>query len=279
MCNKVLQKAAVFLTAATILIPGLPVRAAENSKAYVRAQLTYESDVELPGLGDDLIMFADGWTKKDGWYYYKDPLTLGDKVIFMTAVNIPSTWTNEQANSHFNIIASVEASEIPMDGSTETPTALSNWKTLSVSVNEYQKDKNGIVSQYVNDKLVIPGDTVSKIVEFEIGGEYKDGTKPKPTPDDKDDPDLTPGPGGNDDPNPTPGSDGGNSGGGNGNTYGESSENNSGNNIKDTVQNMTEIIKTGESSTAVIVLGIAAGIAVGSGLLYLALKKKKDDNE
>lgn len=47
-------------------------------------------------------------------------------------------------------------------------------------MNEYQIGKNGDEEAYINDKIITPGQHVSKIVEFEIGGRKGANIKLKP---------------------------------------------------------------------------------------------------
>lgn len=163
-----------------------------QNRGYIRAKLTYEYDEGVTGLGDDIIDFADGWTKKDGWYYYKDPVMPGDHVRFITCVHCPAEWTNDVENKKFRVIVTAEASEVaPQDKGWDKNTDILFTRTfdvwsagyehdedvwieegkLTLNVKEYQLDKNGNEVPYVNDKLIGPGQPVSKIVEFVMGGD------------------------------------------------------------------------------------------------------------
>lgn len=237
-----------------------------NDKAYIRAKLRYECEDDSINLSDDLIDFVDGWTKKGEWYYWKDPVKLGDKVRFITAVNIPETWSNEQANKHFQIIASVEASEIPLDGSAViTENMVSSWTKLTVTAREYQVDSSGREVAYVNDKLVMPGDVISKIIEFEIGGEQagENPSEDRPTENDK-----------------PSGSDKTNNGSKldtvsdktNDNTKTDNKTETGKTPVKDAVQNTVEVIKTGQET---YLLAAVLGLMLLAGGAWILVRRKK----
>lgn len=163
-----------------------------TNRGYIRAKLTYEYDEGVTGLSDDIIDFADGWTKKDGWYYYDKPVAPGDRVRFITCVHCPTEWTNDVENKKFKVIVTAQASEVaPNDTGWDKNTDILFDRTfdvwsagyahdedvwieegkLTININEYQLDKNGNEVPYVNDKLIVPGQPVSKIVEFVLGGD------------------------------------------------------------------------------------------------------------
>lgn len=177
----------------------------EDNRGWIRAKLTYEFDDGVTGLSDDIIEFVDGWSKIDDWYYYKDPVKPGDKVRFMTGVKVPADWTEKIENKKFQVIVTVEASEVaPKETGWDKNTKVlysenydvwsAGYKTnknvviregkLDVTIHEYQLDENGKEVTYVNDKIIVPGQKISKIVEFELsgklGGLEKVIEKPKP---------------------------------------------------------------------------------------------------
>lgn len=162
-----------------------------NNIAWIRAKLVYEYDEGITGLNDSIVNFAENWKKTDGWYYYKKPVNSGDRVRFITGLRVPTEWTNDLIDKRFHVIVHVEASEVALgDTGWDENTEISYSKTfdiwnvgyahdedvwveeghLTVSINEYQLDKEGNEVPYVNDKVIMPGQPISKIVEFEIGG-------------------------------------------------------------------------------------------------------------
>lgn len=185
------------LAALVFQVCPMPVHAALNittpNKAWLRAKLTYEYDRGLTGLDDSIITFSsDKWKKSGDWYYYSDPVDSGQKVRFIDGVSLPTDWTSEQSDLNFRIIVTVEASEVASgeDGWNENKEAAYSqtfelWNSgyeheediyvkqgnLTVTVNEYQLDSKGREVAYENDKVVLPGQFVSKIVEFQVGGE------------------------------------------------------------------------------------------------------------
>lgn len=164
-----------------------------DNTAWIRAKLTWEHDEGITGLDDSIIEFSnDGWTRTGDWFYYNMPVKPGDKVRLINGVKIPHEWDNTTADKKFRLIVTVEASEVA-PGETgwdeNTNAAFSEdftvwsqgYKTdedvwvkegkLLVRINEYQLGEDGKLETYVNDKVVVPGQFVSKIVEIEVDGE------------------------------------------------------------------------------------------------------------
>lgn len=161
-------------------------------RSWMRAKITYEFDEGVTGLNDSILTFAnDKWRMGgDGWYYYEDLLKDGDKIRFIDGVKVPPEWTEEISNKKFRIIVTVEVGEA-IKGETgfkNNEEALYSesfelWSMgykdkdglqaakkdkMTVKVREYQLDENGNLGEYKNDKTIIPGQYVSKIVEFEL---------------------------------------------------------------------------------------------------------------
>lgn len=172
------------------------------NSAWLRAKITYEYDEGLDGLSDKMINFASEKWKKDGdWYYYSDPVESGQKVRFINGVQLPTEWTSEQSDLGFRIVITVEASEVAKgeDGWDENKEASYSetfelWNNgyehaediyvkegdIKVTVNEYQLDDDGKEVPYENDKVITPGQHVSKIVEFAVSGQKGALIKMKP---------------------------------------------------------------------------------------------------
>lgn len=192
-----MKKITVFLLMATMFISSSITSLAAGAdsvgenRGWIRAKLTYEFEDGVTGLSDDILHFTEGWTKVDDWYYYNKPVKPGDKVRFITGIDVPAEWTEEIENKGFRVIVTVEASEVaPKDSGWDQNTKVQysenfdlwnvNYKTaddivikegkLDVTIHEYQLDENGKEVDYVNDKIVVPGQKISKIVEFELGG-------------------------------------------------------------------------------------------------------------
>lgn len=207
MRHLIRKAASFFLATLFLLMPAVPVYAAGDTPVgentgWVRARLDYEYDEGITGLNDSIIDFADGWEKKDdGWYYYKSRVNPGDKVRFITCVHVPAEWTEKLENKKFCIIATAELSEVaPKDSGWAANTEIHYKKTFDVwnmgyqhdedvlieegrttiKINEYQLDKDGKEVPYKNDKLITPGQPVSKIVELEIDGTKGANVKLKP---------------------------------------------------------------------------------------------------
>lgn len=161
------------------------------NKGWIRAKLDYECDEGVTGLCDDIIDFAEGWYQTDGWFYYREPVVPGDKVRFITGITVPAEWTEDLQNKNFAVIVTVEAAEAVQkdSGYFQNDEAIYSetfdlWSTgyvrpenvairegrLTVDIHEYQLNKDGDEVPYVNDKVIVPGQPISKIVEFELKG-------------------------------------------------------------------------------------------------------------
>lgn len=162
---------------------------------WIRAKISYVMDDVLKGVDDNSVTFADGWTKSGDWYYYKDPVESGDTLTFIKGVKFPTEWGNETAEHDFDIIVIVECAEVVTgdtgwDANTDVTYSqtFSIWKknyqdqgklqqnqyihagTIKAVVNEYQLDDNGKEIAYQNDKMIVPGQRVDKIVKITIQG-------------------------------------------------------------------------------------------------------------
>lgn len=184
----------LFVAAALLCaIPAMPVQASTGQKAaWIRAKVEYEYDDGVTGLDDSILVFSnDKWTKDDdNWYYYSDRVFSGDRIRFIDAVKFPTSWTNDIINKRFKVIVTVEACEALRgeEGYAKNhPASYSQtyelWSAgysekesvdvtktgkMTVKVNEYQLDDDGDEVPYKNGKVIVPGQKVSKIVEFEL---------------------------------------------------------------------------------------------------------------
>lgn len=185
---------AVFMMLLTLLIHS-PVTAfaaeTDITRVWVRAQLSYESDEGLTGVSDEMVtLSSDRWTKKDGWYYYSSPLESGDTVELMRSVRVPADWDNDDAGKSFSVIVKVEAAEafttdtgwkdgaavvysqsFELSGQAEKAAGYTITQgNITVRLEEFQEE-NGKETPYENGKVVVPGETVSKIVRITVEGE------------------------------------------------------------------------------------------------------------
>ncbi len=170
----------------------MPAHAAETgTNVWIRARISYESDGTLEGLSDEMFTLSSSdWQKKDGWYYYGKPVEPGRSVDFIKGVQIPYSWNNSVSGKSFSIVVKVEAAEaFPGDpGWNEGSSAVysgtfdfskQNAESGGISVRqgnirirleEYQ-EINGKEQPYENNRIVIPGEKVSKIVRITVDGE------------------------------------------------------------------------------------------------------------
>jgi len=79
-----------------------------TSDALLRAKLTITN---TDGAAENVeATTVDTWIKgDDDYYYYNGVASANDSIAFVTAVTIPTSLTNEDANKTFNIDVSVEA--------------------------------------------------------------------------------------------------------------------------------------------------------------------------
>lgn len=179
----------------TAVAPAAPaVVKADKNHVWIRAKLEYKLDSVLYGIDDNAIEFADkeNWKKSGDWFYYSQPVEPGDKIRLMNGFSIPTSWNNETSQKGFKIIATVEASQA-FPGDTEWNsneeacyhTTFDVWKsgytglqedetitagTIKLNVVEYQLDENGKEVPYQNNKMVTPGQEISKIIEVQVEG-------------------------------------------------------------------------------------------------------------
>lgn len=172
-----------------LLLLGIPMTASAaetgTNTGWLRAKLTYEFEDGITGLDDSAISFADGWTKSGDWFYYQSAVEPGDTVRFITGVQIPAEWTESLQNKEFAVIVTVETSEVPPGEWTDNTEVLYQenfdlWKNdsdlvikegrLNVEICEYELDENGKEVPYQNNKVITPGQFVSKIVDFKLSG-------------------------------------------------------------------------------------------------------------
>ena len=189
-----MKKIMPIIMALLMLLIHLPMTAyaaeTQTTRIWIRAQISYESDGDLKGLSDEMITLSSDWTKKDGWFYYGKPLESGQSVDLMKSVRIPTTWNNDDSGKTFNVVVKVEAAEAfpgdtgwndgsaavysqSFDMSAQTAKAqglTAEQGNIRIRLEEFQ-ESGGKEQPYENNKVVVPGETVSKIVRITVEGE------------------------------------------------------------------------------------------------------------
>ena len=186
---------ALALAAALLLM--LPVTAyakktKESGSVFLRARLDYTAAKGMSALSDENIVLASGKWKLDGdYYYYDSPVEPGQTVDFISGVQIPEEWGNIAVGKQFSIVVTAEAAE-SLPGTTawnsnqETIYATTydvmkgeqkslGYKVkkgmISLTIKEYELDENGKLKTYENNKVVVPGEEVSKVVKITVNGD------------------------------------------------------------------------------------------------------------
>ena len=92
----------------TVYDQAIGIQAPANmTEALVRAKLTI-TNAEGASTTVDATT-TDAWTEgTDDYYYYNGSLTANDSIDFITALTVPTSLTNEDANKTFNIDVVVE---------------------------------------------------------------------------------------------------------------------------------------------------------------------------
>lgn len=171
---------------------GLPVFAdtaassTTNNRVWIRAKVEYSLD----GMSDNGTTFESNWNKgNDGWYYYKSPVDINKDITFIKSVSIPSQLTNKDAGKTFNVKITAEAEQAIRGSSgwdsnreadysqsyedatsTKDSTKTFTKGSLVLSISEFQLNDNGQEINYVDNKSVVPGQVVSKIVKIKVTG-------------------------------------------------------------------------------------------------------------
>jgi len=164
----------------------------KEDTVWLRAKLEFKTNDGVKGLSDELIEFSekDKWKKRDGYYYYSDKVESGKTIELMKSVQIPADWDNSLATKKFELLVTVEATECMATDtgwSSNEPASYSQTFELSesgakaknytvkkgdisITLEEFQVDANGKETKYVNDKIITPGEKVSKIVRITVKG-------------------------------------------------------------------------------------------------------------
>ncbi len=190
-----MKRLLTILTLVSVLLVHLPVpvSAAQISdpRVWVRAKIAYESKDGVKDLSDDMItLSSEKWKKRGEFYYYGDPVNQGETLELMKSVHIPADWDNSYSGKRFDIIMTVQCAEcLPEDAEwtenrevaytnefassiiNESHKGMSVQKgSIRVTLEEFESDGNTEKS-YRNDKVIVPGEDVSKIVRITVNGE------------------------------------------------------------------------------------------------------------
>lgn len=170
------------LAMACLMAAAFPLTAMAKSPdtAFLRAKIEYKSeDGTSRPISNDDITVADGWTLDGEYWYYKEPVKDGATVDFLQSVQIPREWDSAASGAKFQIIVKADAAENVngkpawgglIDGVDKNTSGVIG---LDLTLIEYELDAAGNRIPYQNDKVVYPGDVISKIVSLGIKYTYK----------------------------------------------------------------------------------------------------------
>lgn len=167
----------------------------DSDRVWIRAKIEYILDGDTYGIDDNSVVFHDAssWEKDGEWFYYKEPVDSGSRIRLFDSFSIPTGWKNETSGDGFKIVVTAQASEvIPGDSAWNSNSdvcysttfdvystgdyglasdEIISEGTIKLKLVEYELDKDGKEVSYQNDKTVIPGQKVSKIVEIQVEGD------------------------------------------------------------------------------------------------------------
>ncbi len=157
-----------------------------NNRVWIRAKVEYS----LSGMSDSGTTFESNWSKgSDGWYYYKNAVDANKEITFIKSVSVPSTFTNKDSGQKFDVKITAEAEQVITGSSgwdsnraadysqsyedatsTNDSTKTFTKGTIALAISEYQLNSSGQEVTYVDNKSVVPGQVVSKIVKIKYTG-------------------------------------------------------------------------------------------------------------
>ena len=170
----------------------------ETGSVFIRARLDYSTASGMSALSDKYVTLSSGKWKADGdYYYYDSPVEPGQTVEFISSVKIPEEWGNGSVGKQFSILVTAEAAEcLPgetgwnsnqeaayvgtfdvMKGEQQEEGYKVKKGNISLTIKEYQLDESGKLKAYENNKTVIPGQEVSKVVKITVNGKKSTRTK------------------------------------------------------------------------------------------------------
>ena len=138
---------------------------------------------------DDISYNPENWLRRGEYYYYRSRVGIGETVEFMDGFRIAEKLAKEAEGLSFRLVITAQAAEVfPGDKGYEEPgeavflqspaeyaQGLNSDQSLvrngvSIVIREYSLE-NGRLVDYQNDRIVMPGEYVSKIVCITPEGE------------------------------------------------------------------------------------------------------------
>ena len=145
---------------------------AVSDELLLRVRLEYKSDSEEAVLEDSCIDFAsDGWIRSGNYLYYEKPLRSGSVVTLMKGFRVPENWGRKSAGAAFSIHVTAEI--LPYYAIEQQEIRNESAKVL---LEEYEII-SGKEVPYRNQKTVLPGQYVSKIVRIRVSGDRTPGVE------------------------------------------------------------------------------------------------------
>lgn len=153
-----------------LMTSALPVHASEtggNPDIRLRAKIEYiREDGSRAEAGDMAVLSSGRWEYSRGYYYWNGSIVPGQPVELIRAVRIPADWKNERAGEHFDIRITAEAGIADYTGGVWNGTF--RPAGLGLEITEYETGPDGREREYRDNKTVVPGELVSKIVRITV---------------------------------------------------------------------------------------------------------------
>ena len=186
------------VTVFTMPMAAYAKKTTESGSVFIRARLDYSTPNGMSALSDKCVTLSSGKWKADGEYYYYDsPVEPGQTVEFISSVRIPEEWGNGAVGKQFSILVTAEAAEcLPgetgwnsnqeaayigtfdvMKGEQQEQGYKVKKGNISLTIKEYQVGEDGKLKTYENNKVVVPGQEVSKVVKITVNGKKSTRTK------------------------------------------------------------------------------------------------------
>lgn len=164
----------------------LHARITNNANSvWLRARADYSTEDIISEIDDTSLIFdRSKWIKCGNYYYYHKPVGTKESAIYLTGIQIPKEWTEQEAGKTFNLIVKCEA----IQSANFTPDYSLNdpWhgEVIEASINDHFIAKESGADQFVityiggTDELFHnPENFFTNISTLMPGDHYSEGIK------------------------------------------------------------------------------------------------------